>query len=257
MVTGSSSGIGREIARELAKDGCDLVLTARRLDRLKELKGELESRHPIEVMVIQGDLADPSTPQALYRELAAADKRINFLVNNAGYGNPRTYLDSGWIEHASLIQVMLTSACELTHLLLPSMVAEGYGRIINVASMAGYLPGTFGNTLYGASKSFLIKFTESLSLELENSGVKLCAVCPGFTYSEFHDVTGTRAALSWLPGFMWMDANTVARQSIKAVNQGRVVYINGVINRLVLDGAKLLPQRAALEISRRRSKMTE
>jgi short-subunit dehydrogenase len=256
LITGSSAGIGREFARELAKDGCDLVLTARRLDRLSELKEELETRYGVDIMVIGRDLSNPSTPQELLKELNSADKRVDILVNNAGCGNQQTFLNTSWDEHAALIQLMLTAVCELTRLLLPAMVENGYGRIINVASTAGFLPGTFGNTLYGATKSFLIKFSESLSLELVGTGVNACAVCPGFTYSEFHDVTQTRATLSWLPAFMWMDANTVARQSITAVNQGKAVYVNGSIYRFIVGATKLLPHKAALEISRRRSKMT-
>lgn len=257
LITGSSAGIGREFARELAKDGCDLVLIARRLDRLAQLKDELETRYGVDVMVIGRDLSKPETPQELLQELTAAEKRVDFLVNNAGYGNPQTYLDTSWDEHAALIQVMLTSVCELTRLLLPAMVDNGYGRIINVASVAGVLPGTFGNTLYGATKSFVIKFSESLSLELTGTGVNACAVCPGFTYSEFHDVTRTRAAMSWLPAFMWLDANTVARQGIDAVNKGKTVYVNGAIYRSIIRTAKLFPQEIALAISGKHSKMTK
>lgn len=257
LITGASAGIGREFARELAKDGCDLVLTARRVDRLSELKEELETGYSVDVMVIGRDLSDPSTPKELFRELSTANKRVDILVNNAGYGNPRTFLDTSWDEHAALIQVMLKAVCELTHLFLPAMLDNGFGRVINVASTAGYLPGTFGNTLYGATKSFLIKFTESLSLELAGTGVYASAVCPGFTYSEYHDVSGTRDSLRWLPAFMWMDANTVARQSITAANQGKSVYVNGSIYRFIVGAVKLLPQKAALDISRRRSKMSE
>jgi len=257
LITGSSAGIGREFARELAKDGCDLVLTARRVDRLTQLKDELEERYGVVVKVIGRDLSNPATPKELWQELNRANERVDILVNNAGYGNPRTFLETSWDEHAAFMQLMLTAVCELSRLFLPAMVDNGYGRIINVASVAGYLPGTIGNTLYGATKSFLIKFTESLALELVNTGVNASVVCPGFTYSEYHDVTQTRAKLSWLPDFMWMDANTVARQSIDAVNQGKIVYINGLINHTIVDAVKLIPQRAALEISRRRSKMTK
>jgi len=207
--------------------------------------------------VIGRDLSNPAAPRELWQQLDSVHKRVDVLVNNAGYGNPRTFLETSWDDHAAFIQVLLTAVCELTHRFMPAMVENGYGRIINVASVAGYLPGTFGNTLYGATKSFLIKFSESLSLELVGTGVNATAVCPGFTYSEYHDITQTRAKLSWLPDFMWMDATSVARQSIDAVNQGKTVYVNGPINRSIVRALKFLPHQAALEINRRRSKMTK
>jgi uncharacterized protein len=255
LITGASAGIGKEFARELAKDGFDLVLTARRLDKLTELKDELEKQYGIDVMVISRDLANPDTPKELFEELMAANKKIDFLVNNAGYGNAKTFLDTSWDSHASFIQVMLTALCELTHLFLPAMVENGYGRVVNVASVAGFMPGTNGDTLYGAVKSCIIKFTESLSLELEGTGVLVSALCPGFTYSEFHDVANTRATLKWIPGFMWMDANTVARKGIDAVNQGKVVYVDSLVYQFIVSAVTRLPQKTALLVSRSRSKL--
>jgi short-subunit dehydrogenase len=142
---------------------------------------------------------------------------------------------------------------ELTHRLLPGMIERRWGRIVNVASLAGLLPGVAGHTLYAASKSFLISFSESLALETASSGVHVTASCPGFTLSEFHDVTGTRAEVSKLPKFMWSDADTVARESIDAVMRGQVIYVPGRVNRTLATAARLLPRRAASALMTRNS----
>jgi short-subunit dehydrogenase len=128
---------------------------------------------------------------------------------------------------------MVTSVAELTHRLLPGMIARRYGRIINVASLAGLVPGSAGHTLYGASKALIIKFSESLALEAGSENVHVTAVCPGFTYTEFHDVNGTRELVSRMPRYMWMDAATVARQGYDAVMRGTPVYVNGRVNRTI------------------------
>ncbi len=254
LITGASAGIGRAFAEELAADGFDLVLTARRLSRLEALGQELEKRYGVHVMSIGADLADPATPRILMQRVEAAGKPVDMLVNNAGYGIAATYLDAGWDQHAAFIRVLVTAVCELTHLALPSMIERGYGRIVNVASVAALLPGSSGATLYGGAKAFLVKFTESLWLELEGTGVHVSALCPGFTYSEFHDVSGTRQQVSKLPGFLWMDANTVARQGIEAVHRGQPVCVNGAANKALVGTTKVVPGRLALALSRRQSK---
>jgi short-subunit dehydrogenase len=136
---------------------------------------------------------------------------------------------------------MVTAVAELTHRFMPGMVERRYGRIINVASLAGLVPGSAGHTLYGASKSLLIKFSESLALEGLPHNVHVTALCPGFTYSEFHDVNGMRGLVSQLPGFMFMDADTVARQGYDAVMRGKSVYVNGRVNRGIALLVRYLP----------------
>jgi len=140
------------------------------------------------------------------------------------------------------------------HRLLPAMRQRNYGRIINVASLAGLVPSTAGHTLYSAVKSFLIKFSQSVALENRDRDIHVCALCPGFTYSEFHDANGTRPMVSKMPKFMWMDAQTVVRQGIAAVESGQVIYVNGWWNRLVYGLVKRLPDTWALKLVDRRSK---
>src|SRR3954467_9754021 len=186
LVTGASAGIGAAFARELAARGCNLVLTARRTERLESLANELSARHGTRSECIAADLADATAPGALCDEIQRRGIAIDILINNAGYGLPGHFTKPAWQAHADFIQVMMTAPCELVYKLLPGMQQRGFGRIANIASLAGHIPGSAGHTLYGASKAFLIKFSQSLALENTSTGVHVCAVCPGFTYSEFH-----------------------------------------------------------------------
>src|SRR4029077_19898956 len=134
------------------------------------------------------------------------------------------------------------------------MQQRGFGRIVNVASLAGLMPGSAGHTLYAASNAFLIKFSQSLALENAARGVNVCAVCPGFTYSEFHDVTGTRKIVSKTPKWMWLSAEDVARQGVEAVEGGKIVYVTGRVNRTIKALLKLLPDKFTLRLVQKRSK---
>ncbi|NUO73069.1 MAG: SDR family oxidoreductase [Frateuria sp.] len=254
LVTGASAGIGAAFAQELAARGHDLVLVARRAGRLQALAAEIHERHGAHVHVMPADLADPAAPGRLVEALQCEGLVVDWLVNNAGYGVPGTFEASDWATHADFLQVLLTAPTELAWRLLPGMRARGCGRIINVASLAGHVPGSAGHTLYAASKAYLIKFSQSLALENRHLGVHVCALCPGFTYSEFHDVTGTRALVGKLPRFMWQDAGTVVREGIEAVERGEVVHVTGRVNRTIKALAKLLPDRLALRLSARESK---
>lgn len=254
LVTGASAGIGKAFAQQLAQRDFDLVLTARRRDRLLELQRELGAGGKTRVEVISADLADPRAPQAIFDELAAKGISVDVLVNNAGYGVSKQYAGSGWKEQADFLQVLVTAVAHLTHVFLPGMLARDYGRIINVASLAGLIYGAPGNTLYGAAKAFVIKFTESLSLELDGTGVYATAVCPGFTFSEFHDVTGTRDRVSKLPSAMWMNADTVARQGVDAALKGKVVYVNGGVNKLIASAMRHMPATVARGLIQRQAK---
>ena len=243
LVTGASSGIGAEIAREYARRGKPLVLTARRLDRLDALASTL--RGAVDVQTLACDLADPKAPERLKTECDARGLRIDTLVNNAGYGVPGRYLGKDWATHAASLQVLLVAVCELTHRFLPAMEAEGHGRILNVASLAGLVPPTAGHTLYGPTKAFLIRFSETLAKESGPKGVHVTALCPGMTYTEFHDVNGMRATVSKLPKGIWLDAATVARLGVDAVEDGRTRLVTGRANRLIAALSKYLPDRLA------------
>jgi uncharacterized protein len=243
LVTGASSGIGEAFATVFAAEGFDLVLTARREDRLRSLAEQLATQYGRRVEVIVSDLEEPGACARICEELGARGIEIDALVNNAGYGVPGTYVKSEWERHHAQLQVLVIAVADLTRRLIPGMIARGYGRIVNVASLAALMPAPGGHTLYAASKAFVVKFSESLADEVEAHGVHVTAVCPGFTYSEFHDVTGTRAQVNKLPKFLWMDAPTVARQGFEAVMAGRAIAITGRINRTMEALGRYLPRR--------------
>jgi uncharacterized protein len=243
FITGASAGIGEAFAEVFAAEGFDLVITARREDRLRAVAQRLEQQYGARVHVIVDDLSDPNAPARLCAGIAARGLTIDALVNNAGFGVTGVYASSDWPRHQQFLQVMVVAVAELTHRLLPGMIERGYGRIVNVASLAGLSPAPAGHTLYAASKAFVIKFSEALAAEVSKHGVLVTAVCPGFTLSEFHDVTGTRATVSRLPRFLWMDAPTVARQGFEAVMQGVPIFVNGRVNRTIAALVRYLPYR--------------
>lgn len=251
LVTGASSGIGAAIAREYARRGVPLVLTARREERLRALAAELAEQVP--VAVIPADLADPVAPAALVRELAAWGITVRILVNNAGYGLAGRYLAHDWAVHAASLQVMVGAISELTWRLLPQIRASGAGRILNVSSVAALIPGADGQTLYAPVKAYLVKFSETLSLENADRGVHVTALCPGFTWSEFHDVLGSRRMMDRLPKWIWLQAEDVARAGVDAVERGRVLAVPGWRYKLVVLAAKVLPHRLLLRLMGRNS----
>jgi hypothetical protein len=251
LITGASAGIGAAFADVFAANGFNLVITARRQDRLQAVGEQMRRRYGVKVAVIAADHSRKETPQELCDAIAGTGMTIDALVNNAGYGLPGSFLSQPWERHEAMMQVMVVGLAELTYRLLPQMVERRYGRIINVASLAGLVPAPAGHTLYAASKALVIKFSEALSHEVRNQGVNVTALCPGFTFSEFHDVTGTREQMKQMPSWMWMDAPTVARQGYDAVMAGTPIYINGRVNRSIETLVRYVPQKLVRYIGRR------
>ncbi|RDS86360.1 SDR family NAD(P)-dependent oxidoreductase [Dyella psychrodurans] len=254
LITGASAGIGSAFARALAAQGHDVVLTARRTDRLESLAAELRASHGIQATVLTSDLADPHAAEQLCATLDQRGLKVDWLINNAGYGVPGRFEASDWATHADFLRVLVTAPTELAWRLIGSMRERGYGRIVNVASLAGHVPGSAGHTLYAASKAYMIKFSQSLALENQTTGIHVCALCPGFTRSEFHDVTGTRPLVNKMPGFMWQSAEDVVQEGIKAVERGDAVYVTGRFNRTVKSVFKLMPDKMALRMSAKQSR---
>jgi short-subunit dehydrogenase len=251
LITGASSGIGEAFAEVFAAKGFDLAISARRETRLRDVQARLQDTYGARVEVIVEDLHDPGAPARLCAELEARGLKIDVLVNNAGYGVPGSYVASSWDVHTQFLQIMVIAVAELTYRLLPGMIERRYGRVINVASLAGLVPAPAGHTLYAAAKAFLIKFSESLGHEVRRHGVFVTAVCPGFTYSEFHDVTGTRARMNKLPRFMWSTSSDVAKQGYHAVMAGESIVLIGRINAAIATLVRILPQRLIITVGRR------
>jgi len=255
LVTGASAGIGTEFCKQLAAKGYRLVLVARREDRLLDVANELRQAHNTDSLIITADLARKDACEHIMERLDTQGVEIEYLVNNAGYGVPGNFHVPDWQTHADFIQVMMTAVCELTRHLLPGMQQRGKGFIINVASVAGLVPTGPGHTLYGASKSFLIRFSETLAMENSKTGVRVTALCPGFTYSEFHDVVGTREIISQLPDYLWLEARDVVADALKAMTADKVkpVVIPGRQYKFMVFTNRYLPWLARI-IARRNAK---
>ena len=255
LITGASAGIGMALARTFAANGFDLVLTARRAERLIAFAKELRETYGVDARPMPADLARPETPANLIGELERVGVTIDALVNNAGYGVAGLYRETPWEVQRDFLQVLVTAPCELTHRLLPGMTERSYGRILNVASVAGLMPGSASHTLYGGAKAMLIKFSQSLHSEQLGTGVFVSALCPGFTLSEFHDVNGTRAGMNRLPKFMWLSAERVAEDGYRAVMKNQPICIPGAQYKLISTLVRLLPMNFAHRLGQARSRL--
>ncbi|WP_375201868.1 SDR family NAD(P)-dependent oxidoreductase [Hyphococcus sp.] len=253
LITGASAGIGATFARAYAAKGANVILVARREDRLRELAGELEKAHGVTARILAADLSEPSAPQMIFDALAAEGTPVDILVNNAGFGMPGSYTDNDWPTHRAFLELMLVSYAQMTRLFLPGMRERDFGRIIQVASLAGLVPGSAGHTLYGPSKAFLVSFAQSLAAECDGTGVHSTALCPGFTYSEFHDANNTRGLVSQLPKYMFMEAEPVVEGAIEAAETKRAVYVPGAWNKFAAWLARTLPRPIAERMVRKQS----
>jgi short-subunit dehydrogenase len=232
VVTGASSGIGAEYARLLAEHGYDLFLVARRGQRLEELAEELRRRHSVKVETLAVDLSQPESIAMMEARLKEMPD-LEILVNNAGFGTYGRFEEVDFKSQVDMINLHVLASVRLARAALPAMTARQRGAIVNVASLAGFIP-LVGNATYSATKSYLITFSEALDLELRGSGVRVQALCPGMTRSEFH----SREMLSSLnrnmiPGFMWMSSKEVAEASFEALPGGKVVFVPGFVNRVL------------------------
>ncbi len=230
LITGASAGLGAEFARQLAARGHDLLLVARREERLKDLARELGAAHGVRVEVFAADLAEPEAPARIEAFTAERGLPIDWLVNNAGVAGPHLLEDRDWSAQARFFELMMLSVAQLCHRFIPPMRERGFGRVINVSSFAGRLARPAGAN-YGPAKAYLVALSEELALLLKGSGVHVSALCPGFTHTEFHEVAGLMEMKRGLPGFLWYDATTVVREGIEAVERGQPIRVSGRLYR--------------------------
>jgi hypothetical protein len=230
LVTGASAGLGAEFARQLAARGLDLLLVARREERLKELARELAAARGVRAELFAADLSDPGAPERIERFAAERGLRIDWLVNNAGVAGPDLLEERDWGAQVRFFELMMLSVAQMCHRFIPPMRARGHGRVINVSSFAGRLARPAGAN-YGPAKAYLVALSEELALVLRGTGVHVCALCPGFTHTEFHEAAGLMEMKRGLPGFLWYDAATVVREGILAVERGKPIQISGRLYR--------------------------
>ncbi|MBI1235481.1 MAG: SDR family NAD(P)-dependent oxidoreductase [Alphaproteobacteria bacterium] len=246
LITGASSGIGDAMARQFAAKGWDLALVARREDRLKDLAAEMKAKNGVDSLVIPADLSRPGEPERIVAEIEKAGRQIDGLVNNAGAGQPGYFTETGWADQARFLELMVTSYLKLIHLVLPGMEERKFGRIINVSSVSALLPVSpghtrFSGTIYPGAKSLLIKVSQSLKAEMTGKNVHATAVCPGYTWSEFHDVNGARQSVSQLPSYWMLKAEDVAATAYDAVERNKAVSVPGAWYKFMTGLMRVLP----------------
>ena len=234
LVTGASTGLGAEFATQLAGRGHDLVLVARSADRLERLAAQLRTRHGAQVDVIVQDLTEPGAAAAVAARLSALDRRGDLLGNNAGFGTAGRFEDIPDGRDEEQLMVNLVALVGLTRALLPAMLARGRGAVVNVASTAAFQPSPFLTT-YAAGKTFVLNFSLALRAELRGRGVRVLALCPGPTRTEFFSVVGERAAFG-----SWMTAEAVVRAALRGLDRDRAYVVPGLGNKL---SAHLAPRR--------------
>ena len=242
LITGASAGLGAAFARAYAARGYDLALVARRVDRLDALAAELTAAHGIEAFSIGADLAVYEIEKMVLDAVAARGRVVDVLVNNAGFSIPQSFAAVPWSQQQSFLMTLVVSACGLAHGVLPGMVERGDGAIINVASLAGFSPGMAGHTLYPAAKSLAIKFSESLACEYRAKGVRVTALCPGFTRTEFALANGTQAVMDASPRMFFQLAEPVIETAIRANERAKVVVIPGWHNKVAAFLLRHLPE---------------
>jgi short-subunit dehydrogenase len=231
LITGASSGLGAEFARQLANLGYNLILTARRQSLLAELARNIQAQSNSSVECLPADLADPAGLQTLIERVHTLPE-LDLLVNNAGFGNNGKFADVEPSKHAAMLQVHSTASVLLTHAALPNMIFRRQGSIVNVASIAGLIP--IRSVLYGTTKAFLINFSEALQFELRGTGVRMQALCPGFTVTEFHD---TQEYIGFqrrkIPSILWLSAEQVVRESLTSLRHQKVICIPGFQYKII------------------------
>lgn len=247
LVTGASSGIGAELARAHTARGGDLVIVARRRDRLEAMKAELEKAHGIAVRVLDKDLTHPDAPREIHDELQSQGIPVDILINNAGLGYLGVFHEQDWSRNEDMIKINILALAALTRLFVPPMIERRFGRILNIASMAGFVPGPL-HAVYYASKAFVISFTEAIANELEGTGVTATVLCPGPVDTEFtqrSEMKGVRLLKHMA------SARATAEAGYHAMLRGKTVVVLGPIGKLTIHGLlRLSPRWLTTRISR-------
>ena len=246
LVTGASAGIGLEIARELAARGAHLTLAARRLERRHERSGELQAAHGVEVNVVQADLAQPDGPRKLIASCGDA-ATIDVLVNNAGVGMHGDGVGHAWDRERDMIQLNVVAVAELTKHFVGRMRERGSGRVLQVASTASFLPCP-GYAAYGATKAFVLHHAEALDEELRACDVRVLALCPGSTNTDFFEISGNVRGRAQVATSL--DPVKVARAGVDAIQRGRRVTVPGLANKFTTAGLRLIPRRLQATLAR-------
>ena len=230
LITGASAGLGAEFARQLARKGKDLILVARRTEPMEALARDLADEFNVLVDVIQADLSDADATSMLFAKVNRRGHAVDYLINNAGSVGPDLLDDRDWPAQQKYIELMMTSVAGMCHHFIPPMREKGFGRVLNVASVAGHV-SLAGDTSYGPTKAYLIALSKGLAATLRGDGVHVLALCPGFTHTDFHVSDELTRMKNSMPAFIWYDADVVIREGLAALEKGKDVYISGRLYR--------------------------
>jgi short-subunit dehydrogenase len=259
LVTGGTAGIGEAFAEAFAAEGRDLVITGRRREKIEAVADRLRKRHGVNVEVILGDLADAGHLESLVKRVRKT-QNLEVLVNNAGFGIGGGFTELGESDHLAMIAVHTAAVVRLTYAALPGMIARKKGVVINVSSIGANIPFP-GNAMYGGTKAFVRYFTESLHLELIGTGVKVQALCPGMTRTDFHTKMGFKAEDFYQSGGLMkaMTPQEVVEISLKCLTKDDPICVPGLNNRFMLLMFSVLPRRLTywMSLTQSRSEKTE
>jgi uncharacterized protein len=249
LITGASAGLGEQFAELFAKDGHDVILVARGVAKLEALAQRLEKTHGVKAHVLPADLGRPSSPEQVFARVQALGLAVDFLVNNAGYGSSGPLLDLALESEAQMVEVNCTSLLKLTYLFAKPMRERRRGRILNIASTAGFQSLPYMAT-YGATKAFVVSLSEALAFELKDSGVTVTCHCPGATKTEFAERAGNaESRLFNRPGVA--EAPDVAAHAYSAMMKGQVLTVHGLLNQVAAFSLRLSPRAAVRSIAAR------
>jgi uncharacterized protein len=250
LITGSTAGIGLDIAKELASLGHNIVLTARREDRLKEIARQLSQDYKIHCDYVVADLAETSAPETIFNFCTSNNYPVEILVNNAGYSINKKFHETGEEEEERFLRVLGISVVALTKKFLPEMLKQKSGKIMLVSSLASFAPPATGwGALYGPVKTFVNRFGDALNLNYRSHGITATNVCPGFTVTEFHTASGMQDAMDEVPSFMKKDSKTVAKGAVDAMMKGKSVWVPGILNKLIAFLCNNLPTSLVIMMS--------
>ena len=241
LITGATSGIGASFARKLGKKGYNLYITGRRVEVIEKLASDIRSKYNVKVIVILADFTIPQQVDDLLKKIETIP--FNFLINNVGFGHEKKFFDDTYKKQYEMIEAHINSFCKITYIVSRHMRKNKNGNIINVSSLAGFAPTSF-NHLYSSTKSFITTFTETLHLELSPLGIRVQALCPGFTRSDFHKSLNVKEKTFQNKGLVrWMDSDKVTELSLKSLNKKGGLYIPGISNKILYIIVKALPRK--------------
>ena len=240
LVTGATSGIGLEISKDLAKRGYNLILVARTRDKLDSLSSELASEYNIDCDFFSSDLTLINSPNEIYEYTSQKKYNVNILINNAGYALPNAFHENSLEDEEKCLRVLGTSVIALTKKYINDMISNGGGKIMIVSSVAAYAPASSLQSLYGPVKTFMNRFSESLSF-YNKYGITSTAVCPGYTVTNFHTASGVQAELDSVPGFLKKSAKRIAQEGVDAMFKGKKVSVPTKTWKVIVFLLKIIP----------------